>query len=109
MNKAILKKLTRCFFSILTLAYSLVSSVFLMVLVVTKISNNEFLVPIVFKVILLYCLFGCFLLSVVYYVIAFTKNEYYKTKLLLILCVNDMLLLLVWLWNPFSLLSFFLG
>lgn len=109
MNKAILKKLTRCFFSILTLAYSLVSSVFLMVLVVTKISNNEFLVPIVFKVILLYCLFGCFLLSVVYYVIAFTKNEYYKTKLLLILCVNDMLLLLVWLWDPFSLLSFFLG
>lgn len=109
MNKANLKKLTRCFFSILTLAYSLVSSVFLMVLVVTKISNNEFLVPIVFKVILLYCLFGCFLLSVVYYVIAFTKNEYYKTKLLLILCVNDMLLLLVWLWDPFSLLSFFLG
>ena len=109
MNKAILKKLTRCFFSILTLAYSLVSSVFLMVLVVTKISNNEFLVPIVFKVILLYCLFGCFLLSVVYYVIAFTKNEYYKTKLLLILCVNDLLLLLVWLWDPFSLLSFFLG
>ncbi|MBO2526108.1 MAG: hypothetical protein CW341_10520 [Bacteroidetes bacterium] len=109
MNKAILKKLTRCFFSILTLAYSLVSSVFLMVLVVTKISNYEFLVPIVFKVILLYCLFGCFLLSVVYYVIAFTKNEYYKTKLLLILCVNDLLLLLVWLWDPFSLLSFFLG
>lgn len=41
--------------------------------------------------------------------IAFTKNEYYKTKLLLILCVNDLLLLLVWLWDPFSLLSFFLG
>ncbi len=109
MNKANLKKMTRCFFSIFTLAYSLVSSVFLMVLVVTKISNNEFLVPIVFKVILPYCLFGCFLLSIVYFVIAFTKNEYYKTKLLLILCVNDLLLLLVWLWDPFSLLSFFLG
>ncbi len=109
MNKDNLKKVTRCFFSTLTLVYSLVSSMFLMVLVVTKISNNEFLVPIVFKVILLYCLVVCFLLSVVYCVIAFTKNEYFKTKLFFFLCVNDLFLLLIVLWDPFSLLSFFLG
>lgn len=109
MNKDNLKKVTRCFFSILTLVYSLVLSIFLMVLVVTKMYNNEFLVPIVFKVILLYCVFVCFLLSIVYYVIVFIKNEYYKTKLLLILCANNLLLLLVCFWDPFSLLSFFLG
>ena len=80
-----------------------------MVLVVTKMYNNEILVPMVFKVILLYCVCVCFLLSIVYYVIVFIKNEYYKTKLLLILCANNLLLLLVCFWDPFSLLSFFLG
>ena len=43
MNKDNLKKVTRYFFSILTLVYSLVLSIFLMVLVVTKMYNNEFL------------------------------------------------------------------
>ena len=110
MNKDKFPKANIRFFSRLTIVYTLVSSIFFLVLVVTKISNNESLVPKAFKIILLYLLIVFFFYSVVYFVtILFSKNEFYRLKLLISLCVNDLLLLLVWLWDPFSLLSFFLG
>lgn len=110
MNKDKFHKVTKRFFSRLTIAYTLVSSLFFLVLIVTKVSNNEFLVPKAFKITILYLLTIFFFFSVVYFVtILFAKNEFYRFKLFFLLCLNDLLLLLVWLWDPFSLLSFFLG
>ena len=109
MNKCTIKKRAKLFFSRLAIVYSLVSIIFYIALIVTKISNKEILVPEVFKIIPLYLLFVCFFLSLIYCVIILINKEFYIPKLLFILCVNDLLLLLVWLWDPFSLLSVFLG
>ena len=109
MNKSNIKKGTKRFFLRFAIVYSIVSIIFFIALLVTKISNNEMLIPEVTKIMLIHLLFVCLFLSLIYGVVILINKDLYIPKLLFILCVNDLLLLLVWLWDPFSLLSFFLG
>lgn len=109
MGEEKLKEVVKRLFSIYAIVYSIVLIVFFIALIVTKLTNNEFLISFVFKIILLYLVFSFFLISIFYYIMIFAKKEYFKSKILFIIIIDSLLLGLVWLWDPFSLLSFFLG
>lgn len=108
MREGKLKKTVKHFFSIIAIVYSIVLIVFFIALIVTKLTSDEFLIPIIFKIILLYLVFSFFIFSVFYYIMVIAKKDFSEPKILFILIINN-LLTLVGLWDPFSLVSFFLG
>ena len=54
MGEEKLKEVVKRLFSIYAIVYSIVLIVFFIALIVTKLTSNEFLIPFVFKIILLY-------------------------------------------------------
>jgi hypothetical protein len=89
--------------------YSAVSIIFIVATVFTKVYNNEFLIPLCVKIILLWSEFIFLLVSIIYYITLIWFKELYNTRILLVFILNNIVMCLLFFFDIFSLFSFFLG
>jgi len=106
--KSNVKTLKYKIFLAIIVFYSISTLIFIFLTVVTKIYNNEFLIPLPIKIVLLWSEFIFFLISFLYFILLIWFRDLYRRSLLLLFILNDIIFFLYY-FDFFSLLSFFLG
>ena len=109
MKNNVQVKLKYTIIPVIVAFYSIVSIIFIIATVLTKVYNNEFLIPLYIKIILLWSEFIFLLISIIYYITLIWFKELYSTRILLIFILNNVVMSLLFFFDIFSLFSFFVG
>ena len=106
-------KVIKCILIPVIISYSVGTIIFMTMLIITRIYNNEYLIPINIKAplsaILLWLELICFLISIIYYITHIWIKNLYNKKIILVFIINNIIFLVFFYFDIFSLFLFFMG
>jgi len=109
MKKEKILQILKVSIKILVIANAICLLLFLIAMIATKVADDEFLLPIHLKVILLAMCFYLFIICFCYYFTVIIVRELYSLKFLLTIIIEHVFFIFVFFVDPFDIVPFFFG